>query len=209
MDKQKKHKELWWRLLAAVLIAGGIVTMAVPFCYRLHGEQETNKLIEQIEEEQDGKAKTTHKEKEDALLSKENVIGIIEIPSLDIRYPILEGAGSEQMVYGIGHMSDTAGIGKKGNCVLCGHNGSRNGTFFTTLNTVAAGDVVILIDKNKKEYRYKVSRMYIVEPYDNRVKEQGKEEELTLITCANSGTMRFICKCVLEDTKEGKKADGK
>ena len=58
--------------------------------------------------------------------SKEGgVIGIIEIPGLDIRYPVMEGTTSKVLNAGIGHIEETAGIGESGNCVLCGHNGSR------------------------------------------------------------------------------------
>ena len=58
--------------------------------------------------------------------SKEGgVIGIIEIPGLDIRYPVMEGTTSKVLNAGIGHIEETVGIGESGNCVLCGHNGSR------------------------------------------------------------------------------------
>lgn len=95
-------------------------------------------------------------------------------------------------------------IGEMGNCVLCGHNGSRNGIFFTHLNQVEAGDEVKLTDKKGELHRYAVSDTFIVGPYDNYVKKQTGEEILTLITCAERGTKRFICKCVpIEKAGEG------
>ena len=78
---------------------------------------------EQNEEKQN---KKDHKKK-DSLLLQEGVIGIIEIPSLDIKYPVFEGAGSVQLNEGIGHMTNTTELCGKGNCVLAGHNGSRRG----------------------------------------------------------------------------------
>lgn len=59
-------------------------------------------------------------------ISDQRIAEIIEIEAIDIRYPVLEGAGNSQIRYAIGHMTETAGLGKKGNCVLCGHNGSRS-----------------------------------------------------------------------------------
>ena len=86
------------------------------------------------EPKEEGKEQTALSKEDAALLSEEDVIGIIEIEAIDIRYSVLEGVGDSQIRYAIGHMTETAGLGEKGNCVLCGHNGSRNGTFFTNLN---------------------------------------------------------------------------
>ena len=83
----------------------------------------------QVEEEQ-----TSISKEDEAILKEGGVIGIIEIPSIDIRYPVMEGTSVDVLNVGIGHIPETAGIGESGNCVLCGHNGSRYGTFFTPLN---------------------------------------------------------------------------
>lgn len=108
----------------------------------------------------------------------------------------MEGAGDSQISYAIGHMTETAGLGEKGNCVLCGHNGSRNGTFFTNLNQLSAGDKVKITDKKGEVHMYKVADTCIIGPYDNTVKKQTDEEILTLLTCANKGTKRFVCRCI-------------
>ena len=60
----------------------------------------------------------------------------------------MEGTGNLELSCGIGHITDTAGIGENGNCVLAGHNGSRHGTFFTNLKTIQMGEVVKLTDKD-------------------------------------------------------------
>ena len=99
-------------------------------------------------------------------------------------------------------MTETAGLGEKGNCVLCGHNGSRNGTFFTNLNQLSAGDKVKITDKKGEVHMYEVADTCIIGPYDNTVKNQSDEEILTLLTCANRGTKRFVCRCV-PAVKEG------
>ena len=94
-------------------------------------------------------------------------------------------------------MSETAPIGEMGNCVLAGHNGSRNGVFFTNLNQLVLGDKVKLIDRNGEVHLYEVADMFIIGPYDNEVKAQGEEEILTLLTCAENGTKRYIVRCIL------------
>ena len=195
-------------IFVGICIVAGIAFMAVPFYYHFHGQNETNELIDQfehtLEEHEDEKEETKKKSKEQtalsqkdaALLSEEEVIGIIEIEAIDIRYPVLEGTGNSQIKYAIGHMPETAGLGEKGNCVLCGHNGSRNGIFFTNLNKLSVGDKVKITDKNGEIHMYEVTDTYIIDPYDNTVKKQSDEEILTLLTCANKGTKRFVCRCI-------------
>lgn len=198
------------KVIAGILIAVGLAVMSVPFYYRFTGSQKSDEMISRFE--QMTEQETGHEEKENlgqedieatisqedaATLSKEEVIGLIEIEALDLKYAVLEGTDSHELSYGIGHIPDTAGIGEKGNCVLAGHNGSRHGTFFMNLKNIQTGDVVKLTDKKGDSYFYRVESMEIVSPYDNYVKNQGGETELTLITCENRGTMRRVVKCSL------------
>ena len=192
------------KVVAGLLITAGIAIMAVPFFWRTTGERNTDKLINQFEQTlEDDKDEETNVEEEQTSISKENetilkeggVIGIIEIPSIDIRYPVMEGTGSAVLNAGIGHIPETAGIGESGNCVLCGHNGSRYGTFFTPLNQISIGDDVTIIDKNGQTHIYEVTGTEVVNPYDNSIKTQGEEKELTLFTCSQKGTMRFVVRC--------------
>jgi sortase A len=205
MKKKRKHNIK--RLLGIMLAAIGIVIAAVPFYFRYLGQKQTEKLLSGFEQEvtQTAEVEKTGGKSGDSLLDGEGVIGIIEIPKLSIRYPVLEGAGTEQMAKGIGHMSETAGIGETGNCVLCGHNGARSSVYFTYLSTLTKGDVVKVTDKKGMVHVYQVADTYVTNPYDSRVTKQGDTEELTLFTCAEHGTRRFICKCVPEDTQETKK----
>ncbi len=205
------------KILAAVLITAGLAAMSVPLFYHFYGNQKTNELIEQFEqsveqEQMEDDEKEEEKERKNeteaadtkapineadaALLSSGNVIGLIEIEALDLKYPVVEGADSKQLAYGIGHISDTAAIGSIGNCVLAGHRGSRYGTYFKYLNRLSEGDMVKITDKEGTVHQYEVVSWEVVGPYDNSVKAQGEETELTLLTCENSGTMRLIYHCI-------------
>lgn len=199
------------KIIAGILIVTGLAVMSVPFYYRFTGSQKSDEMISRFE--QMTEQETGHEEEKENLgqedteaaisqedattLSKEEVIGLIEIEALDLKYAVLEGTDSHELSCGIGHIPDTAGIGEKGNCVLAGHNGSRHGTFFTNLKKIQTGDVVKLTDKKGESYFYRVESMEIVGPYENSVKNQGEEAELTLITCENKGTMRRVVKCSL------------
>lgn len=192
------------KVIAGLLIVSGIVIMAVPSFWRTTGERKTEQLILEFEqtleddydEETDVEEEQASSSKEDeAILAEDGVIGIIEIPELSLRYPVIEGTSASVLNAGIGHISETAGIGEVGNCVLCGHNGSRYGTFFTPLNQISIGDEVMITDKNGLRHIYDVTETEVVNPYDNSIKTQGDEKELTLFTCSQKGTMRFVVKC--------------
>lgn len=204
------------KVIAGILIVVGLAVMSVPLYYKVTGSQKSDEMIKRFEHMIEQETVTEHEEKEDcgqeeaeatlskedtATLSKEEVIGLIEIETLDLKYAVLEGTGNHELSCGIGHIPDTAGIGEKGNCVLAGHNGSRHGTFFTNLKTMEIGESVKLTDKEGNQYLYVVESMEVVGPYDNSVKAQGEEAELTLITCENKGTMRLIVKCRLQEVE--------
>ena len=205
------------KILAAIFITAGLAAMSVPLFYHFHGSHKTDGLIEQFEKsveqeqmEDDEKEEEKKTETEaadtkapvneaDAALLSSRVIGLIEIEALELKYPIVEGADSKQLAYGIGHIPDTAAVGSKGNCVLAGHRGSRYGTYFKYLNRLTEGDVVKITDKEGNVHLYEVVSSEVVGPYDNFVKAQGDKTELTLLTCENSGTMRLIYHCVYKE----------
>lgn len=194
-----------------VLILLGVAIVAIPFLLRMKEQERSNRYMKAFEEEQNEEKqnKKDHKKK-DSLLLQEGVIGIIEIPSLDIRYPVFEGAGSVQLNEGIGHMTNTTELCGKGNCVLAGHNGSRRGVYFTYLCNIEAGAKVMLMNRKKEKHEYTVKEMKVVNPYDEWVTKQTEGESLTLFTCAEHGTKRFVVKCEPvnnTDQQDGEKTD--
>lgn len=186
------------RKSAAGIILLGIAIVVIPFLLRMRQEQDTQMYVKEFEEEEHEERADKKKDSKEKffLLSKEGVIGIIEIPDLNIKYPIFEGTGNTQLNEGIGHMTETAGLCGKGNCVLAGHNGSRRGVYFTYLGNIEAGTMVKITNKKRETHEYKVQEMRVVSPYDEWVTEESEDEILTLFTCANHGTRRFALKCV-------------
>lgn len=195
-------------ILFGILIFGAAI-MAVPYFYRLYGRIQTNQLIEafdsyvtQIQEDGNGLPIESANEAEMGTASdgipefQEGVIGMIEIQSIGIRYPIVEGEGKAQLSHSVGHLSDTAGIGELGNCVLAGHRGSRYGPIFKHMDQVKPGDEVKMTDGEGGIHYYWVKESFVTRPDDVSVKRQEGEEELTLVTCESKGTMRLIVRCL-------------
>ena len=200
------------KVFAALMLVVGILFFAIPIVYEYTGSRETDKLTQEfeqiLEEKQEDEAETEEtkepeeaeaaiSEEDAAIFAEGDVIAILEIESIGIRYPVVEGCSSSDLNKAIGHMSETAMVGSAGNCVLCGHNGSRYGEFFTKLNQIELGDMVTLLDTSGELHSYEVVDFFVVGPYDNSIKTQSDAEELTLFTCAERGTKRFVVKCVL------------
>ena len=187
-----------------IIVLIGIALVAVPFVFRALDHARSDEYIrgfevngDETDKGQENQGKAANGKKKAAKDIPEGAIGIIEIKSLDIRYPIFEGAGSTQLNMGIGHMENTAPLCEKGNAVLAGHNGRRRGMFFTRLNKVKDGAKVKITNQEKVTHTYEVYETGVYGPYDETVYQQSDDECLTLFTCAYSGTRRFVVRCRL------------
>lgn len=181
---------------AVIMIILGIAVAAIPFIIQKKEQDRTQQYVKKFEEDRNESEEKKNYKKKNATFLEGDAIGLIEIPSLNLKYPVFEGTGAEQLNEGIGHMEATASLCKKGNCVLAGHNGSSQGTYFTNLCNIEIGAKVKITAKDREIHEYTVSEMRVVNPYDEWVTEESGEELLTLFTCSNHGTKRFVCKCV-------------
>lgn len=179
------------------LIFIGIALIAIPIFLHFYDAYRSGQYMKELEDRTDEKEQEeeTANGKEKKTLPSEGAVGIVEIESLGLRYPIFEGAGDVQLNQGIGHVKGTADLCSVGNCVLAGHNGSRRGTFFTNLCNIQTGAEVKVTNKDGITHVYEVKSTEVVDPYDGTVTQESDVECLTLFTCANHGTMRFVCRC--------------
>lgn len=132
---------------------------------------------------------------------KEDIIGRITIRKLNLESAIIEGTGKKNLSHYVGHIPETAAIGQRGNCVLAGHRGGRNGRFFKELDRLEDGDAVEVTDREGRTYVYQVEESYVTDAFDPAVKNQGAESRLTLLTCEENGTKRLIVLCGLEEAR--------
>lgn len=124
------------------------------------------------------------------------MIGYIEIPKINIKYPVLEEetvASLEQSV-AVRYPSH-ATLNQKGNIVIAGHN-YRNGQFFSKLKNVAIGDTVKITDANGQTLVYTVYEVYETTPEDTAyiTRDVGENIEVTLVTCTDNSSARIIVK---------------
>lgn len=108
-------------------------------------------------------------------------VGEINIPAIGARWMMVEGADSEALAKGPGHIEETSLPGAGGNFAVAGDR-VLYGAPFLNLDEVKAGDQV----KVKMPYAtfiYEVRESFIVTPDDVSVLEPVGYEAITLLTC--------------------------
>lgn len=113
------------------------------------------------------------------------VIGEVDIPKLDIRYPIYNGVSDEILAKGIGYLptSSLPVGGDTTHTVLTAHRGQANNEFFRYIDELEKGDI-FYVKSLGQTLAYQVDQTKIVEPY--RVEElviQPEKDYATLLTC--------------------------
>ncbi|EPI08716.1 class A sortase [Enterococcus faecalis] len=123
----------------------------------------------------------------------DDVLGSIEIPSIQLNMPILEGISYERMLYGAVTVLENQTMGQ-GNYVLAAHNAGVDGLMFSSLGNVAVGETITLQDRSGHAYTYKVKEQRHVNMTDTSVLDITRKPTLTLITCdqATKTTGRIV-----------------
>jgi sortase A len=105
----------------------------------------------------------------------------LQIPSLNVDAPIIQGDGWEQLKKGVGQYIGSAVAGQDGNVVLSAHN-DVYGEIFRYLDRLAPGDQVVVYTQ-QRQYIYIVDRTVIVEPTAVEVMASTGSPTVTLISC--------------------------
>ena len=129
-------------------------------------------------------------------------LGVIEIPSLRLQVPILEGTDDLTLDRGVGHIAGTASPGESGNIGIAGH---RDG-FFRGLKDIHVGDTIDLQSQQGNSH-YRVDEIQIVSPNDVSVLEPRTRPSLTLVTCypfyfVGSAPSRYIVHATLANADD-------
>lgn len=126
------------------------------------------------------------------------IIGMIEIPSLSVSYPIFSYLDDELLKISpckfLGEMPPASS-----NLCIAGHNYDNN-KFFSNINLLKNGDEILIYNQIGEKFVYSVFNRYEVNDNDlSPIKEdyQGGYE-LTLITCNNLNQRRIVVKAKKE-----------
>lgn len=174
------------RVLFAV---GGVICVYSILC-QIQFRSETQKIVREYKEN----------------VHESNVIGVLEIPQIDVVLPIYRGTTEEVLQKGIGYLQESSlpGGGESTHCLLAGHRGLPNATLLARLGEVNEGDT-FYIEVNDKRYVYQVCEITVVRPQDTEGLGIQKGRDLvSLITCTPYGinTHRLIVTGERMETKE-------
>ena len=142
-------------------------------------------------------------------ISKDGVMGVVEIPAIGVTLPIYHGTSTPVLQKAVGHLEWTSLPvgGESTHAVLSGHRGLPSSKLFTDLDKVAVGDV-FCIRVLHETITYEVDQILIVEPADTTALQitEGKDY-CTLVTCTPYGinTHRILVRGHrIENTEEAR-----
>jgi sortase A len=105
----------------------------------------------------------------------------IQIPSINVDAPVVQGDGWEQLKKGVGQYVGSSAPGENGNVVLSAHN-DVYGELFRYLDRLVPGDQIIL-STQQRQFVYIVDRTVLVEPTAVEVMASSGSPTVTLISC--------------------------
>ena len=192
------YKVLLIILIIAAVIIGGII-FHKQYKDKVY-DKENAQIAQLFHEEQkrieNENSKNDKKEKRKINLEYkgQKVIGLIEIPVIDLEYPILEKTTNLAMATSISRYYGGE-INEYGNVSLAGHN-NYSGTMFGKNKNLKKGDDVLLTDLTGKTIKYKIYDIFVTHPDDTDILETKDKtiREVTLITCKNGRSERLIIK---------------
>lgn len=127
-----------------------------------------------------------------------SVIGLIEIPKINVNYPILSEINDDLLKIApckfYGPMPN-----QYGNLCIAGHN-YDNYKFFSKISNLEINDEILIYDTNGNFLKYLVTDNFEVKgnEFDRVVSSNNLIKEITLITCNNSNSNRIIIKAKSE-----------
>lgn len=132
---------------------------------------------------------------------EDEIIGVLEIPVMELTMPIYLGASDAHLAAGASVLGNTSAPigGDNTNCVIAGHRGWKGADYFRHIDKLAVGDTVKLTNL-WETLTYTVADIQIIQPHEvEKIKIQQGKDLLTLLTChpyASGGRQRYVVYCV-------------
>ena len=122
-------------------------------------------------------------------INDDEVMGIVEIPKIDVELPIYHTTDEDVLQIGAGHLegSSLPVGGESTHAVISAHRGLPSATLFTDLDKLEEGDHFLLHILDTLD-RVLVDRIDVVEPDETELLSVVEGEDLvTLLTCTPYG----------------------
>ena len=131
---------------------------------------------------------------------EDEIIGVLEIPAMELTMPIYLGASDDHLAAGAAVLGNTSAPigGDNTNCVIAGHRGWRGADYFRHIDRLQMGDTVQLTNL-WETLTYTVTDIQVIQPHEaEKIKIQPNRDLLTLLTChpyASGGRQRYVVVC--------------
>lgn len=131
---------------------------------------------------------------------EDEVIGVLEIPTMELTMPAYLGASDAHLAAGAAVLGNTSAPigGDNTNCVIAGHRGWRGADYFRHIDRLQVGDTV-QVTSLWETLTYTVADIQIIQPHEvDKIKIQQGRDLLTLLTChpyASGGRQRYVVYC--------------
>lgn len=202
MENTKK-KLLMYKILIVILIIIAFVIVGIIMRKQYNDQvydKENQELVSVFHKEQNemkrNNSNNNNQEKQQIELKYKgyNIIGVIEIPAIELEYPILEKTTKTTMAISISRFSGGK-INEYGNVSLAGHN-NYSGTMFGKNKNLKINDKILLTDLYGTTLEYEIYDIFVTSPNDTSILEtkEKNKREVTLITCKNGRAKRLIIK---------------
>lgn len=181
-----------WRIKGLVISIMIVAISASVFIscrvYIDRSEAATNERLEDIATKFEGKTDAHIK----TYIKGELILGIIEIPKLEIRYPIIAYEKPSSPDIAITKYSGPD-LNELGNVVLAGHHSNFRNIFFTKLDRLTRGDQIIITDNESESRIYEMVDSRTVSSTDLTILDQDADKyQLTLISCTYDAEDRYV-----------------
>ena len=122
-----------------------------------------------------------------------DVIGTIQIPAIDLKYPILEKLSPKSLETSVVLLYTSQGLNQVGNSVIIGHN-YRNGTMFSNVKKLSNGDYIYITDTSGNKVKYTIYSIYRASgnESDYMTRNTNGKREISLSTCTDDSKARTI-----------------
>lgn len=126
-----------------------------------------------------------------------SIIGLIDIPKLNISYPILSNSSEDLLKISVCRFSGPF-PNRIGNLCIAGHN-YNNTLMFSKLNLLDIGDSIFITDLNNSRLEYIVYKKLKVNENNVDCIKSTNDVEVTLITCNdNNNSQRIVIKAKMK-----------
>ena len=184
--------EKFRKIIGVLLILIGVGIIGTVAYKKIVTSQKQNELLEAFESQlAEGDNENTEEEVNLDSINGYTPIAIMEIPSIKLKQPVVEGITEDVIKYFLGKFPESTMPGEVGNFAVAGHRVSDFTDAFINLYKVKPGDNVIVTTKDGK-YTYEVEESFIVDPEQVEVLGNADYEKITLITCTIGSKRRVI-----------------